>query len=162
MLWEENLMPEPNELIKLKELHDELIAEGCRRFYIDQVGGPQSDDVEALYAKDGSWHVSYVERGRKEAPMFSSTSLDDAIQYYRNHVRGIRHAHLILCTRSHETFATYKEVLEQHFIETWRNDIRSFNARDDLVYRLFVFGSDIFRVKELDVGFPVIDEDLQY
>ena len=155
-------MCELDELIKLKELHDELIADGCHHFYIDQIGGPQSDDVEVLYPKDGNWHVSYVERGRKGPPMFSSANLDNAIQYYRKHVRGMRHAHLVLCTRSQETFATYKEVLEQHFIETWRNDIRSFNARDDLIYRLFVFGSDIFRVEELDAGFPVIDEDLQY
>lgn len=48
--------------MELRELYDIFIAEGCNRFYIDGMGGPQSDDVECLGTNSGKWEVYYIER----------------------------------------------------------------------------------------------------
>lgn len=53
--------------MELKQLYDTLIAEGCNRFYIDGIGGPQNDDVELLsfdifIAKEKITNIPYVDK----------------------------------------------------------------------------------------------------
>lgn len=147
--------------MELNKLHDKFIAEGCNHFYIEGVGGPQSDDVEVLGERNGIWEICYVERGQKSSPLFSSTDKDEAIEYYTKHVLRIKHHHLVVMTRLTKKISEFKEQLTKHNIEFMQNDIPHYNTTDDIVYRLFVFGKSIFKVKELCDCIPFIDKDLK-
>lgn len=134
---------------ELKQLHDTFIAEGFNRFYIDGIGEPKSDDVEVLSYNHGIWEVCYMERGQKRTPMFSSPNKQEAIEFYKNHVYGIKHQHLVLATRSEQKVADTKALLAKNNIEFWQNDIPNYSKIGDRMYRIFVFNKDIFKVKAL-------------
>lgn len=146
--------------VDLKQLHDKFLSEGFRRFYIEGIGGGQSDDVEVLGFENGNWEVYYMERRQKSTPIFSSTNKKEAIEYYTQHVCGIKHHHLAVMTRSEQKISAYKELLIQHKVEFMQNDIPHYNATNDVVYRLFVFNKDRFKLKEMDASLPFRDEGL--
>lgn len=147
--------------MELKELYDKFISEGCNRFYIEGVGGPQSDDVEVLGLNNGTWEVCYMERGRKSTPMFSSKNKSDAIEFYSKHVLSIKHHHLVVMTRNEQKINEYKQLFIENNIEFLKNDIPHYSNNNDLVFRLFVFGKSIFKVQELDKSLPFRDENLK-
>ncbi|EDP96151.1 hypothetical protein U8527_14665 [Kordia algicida OT-1] len=134
---------------ELKQLHDTFIAEGFHRFYIDGIGTPKSDDVEVLSFNHGIWEVFYIERGQKGKILFASPNKQEAIEFYKNHVYGIKHQHLVLATRSKQKVADIKVLLTENNIEFWQNDIPSYSKIGDRMYRIFVFNKDVFKVKKL-------------
>jgi|SRR5690554_248477 len=143
--------------MELKELHDKFISEGCNRFYIEGVGGPQSDDVEVLGQRGGVWEVCYIERGQKNSPIFSSSSKKEAVEFYIKHVLSIRHHHVAVMTRSEQIIKKYKNLFDSNGIKFLQNDIPHYNKTNDRVFRLFVFGKDIFKINELDRFLPLND-----
>lgn len=143
--------------MELKELYDKFISEGFNRFYIEGVGGPQSDDVEVLDQRNGLWEVCYIEKGQKSSPIFSSSSKKEAIAFYTKHISSIKHHHLAVMTRSEQKLKKYKTLFDSYGIEFWQNDIPHYNKTNDRVNRLFVFGKDIFKIKELDSLLPLND-----
>lgn len=143
---------------ELKELYDEFIAEGFSQFYIEGIGGPTSDGSQILGLHNGNWEVCYTERGQRQKPLFSSSNKKEAIDFYRNHVYGIKHHHLAAFTRSKESIEKIKARLGNNNIEYWQNDIPSYSEVGDTVYRLFVFNKDIFRIKEIDETLPLIEK----
>ena len=147
--------------MELNELHDNLISEGCNRFYIDGIGGPQSDDVERLGLTNGNWEVYYIERGKRSVAFFSTTDKDEAISFYYDYVMKIEHWHIVVFSRSIEIFNYYKKELEQYGIRTIQNDIPAYQRSGDHVYRLFVTNKDIFTAKEKLENIPYIDENLK-
>ena len=144
--------------IELKQLYDEFITEGFNQFYIDGVGGPTSDDVYVLGLNNGNWEVSYIERGKKRAPTFSSPDKNDAINFYRKHVYKIKHHHVAVLTRSKQKATNVMNLLEDNNIEFWQNDMPNYKSVGDIVYRVFVFNKDIFRINELDNALPLIEK----
>lgn len=152
---------EPTMDAELRELYDFLLAEGCKRFYIEGVGGLQSDDVEVLSFTNGVWEVCYMERGLKQPPLFSSADKAEAIAYYKQHVLSMTHIHLVVMTRSLEVFNRYSSKIKNLNIATYQNDIPNYSNANDVVYRLFVYGKDIFKVKEWDETLPFVDEELK-
>lgn len=147
--------------MELTELYEKLLAEGCNRFYIEGVGGPVSDDVECLCLSNGKWNVSYVERGQKSKPVFSTDDKNEAVNFYFNHIMQFEHRHLITLTRSIQTLNFYKALAEKHGIRTIQNDIPAYGRAGDVVYRLFVVNKDIFRLKEVTQAIPFFDEALK-
>lgn len=148
--------------MELKELYDKLLAEGCNRFYIEGIGGPQEDDVERLRMYDGVlWKVQYFERGQPGEVLFSSADKKEAINYYYHHVMAMQHRHLVTFTRSFEIFIFYRFTLESHGIKTIQNDIPNYSAAKDHVYRLFVVNKDIFAARELTDTVPYLDDNLK-
>lgn len=109
--------------MELQKLYEALLAEGCNQFYIDGIGGPQSDDVDCLGFHNGKWEVYYTERGQKDSPFFSSTDQAEAIRFYYGHIMKIDHWHLVAFTRSAAIVDSYEKQLEQANIKTIRNDI---------------------------------------
>lgn len=143
---------------ELKDLYDEFIAEGFSQFYIEGIGGPTSDGTEILGLQNGNWEVYYVERGQRQKPLFSSLNKNEAIEFYRNHVYRIKHHHLAAFTRSKEKIEKIKVLLGENSIEYWQNDIPSYSAVGDTVFRIFVFNKDIYRIKEIDKSLPLIEK----
>lgn len=147
--------------MELNELYDKLIAEGCNRFFIEGIGGPQSDDVELLAYNNGKWEVAYTERGKRNNPMFSTADKQEAIRYYYDHVIGQQHWHLVVFTRAATTAEFYKAKLESLNLKVIQNDIPHYAAMKDRVFRLFVVNKDIFTAKEKLTDIPYVDEDLK-
>jgi hypothetical protein len=145
----------------LKNLYDELLAHGCNRFYIEGIGGPQSDDIECLGYNDGKWEVYYTERGQKSKPLFSTPDMAEAVQFYHNHVMQLEHRHMVTFTRSPDVLTSYKTALERCGVRTVQNDIPHYSATGDRIFRLFVTNSDIFKAQELFGDLPYFDEDLK-
>ncbi len=146
---------------KLKKLYDELSIEGCNRFYISGIGGPIPDGVDKLEMNGNNWEIYYTERGQKEKLDFSTTNIDEAITYYREHILHLEHWHLIVFTRSFEIFDSYKKSLEKQNIRTIQNDIPCYNTINDRIYRLFVVNKDIFKARKLFENIPYFDENLR-
>lgn len=147
--------------MSLQELHDQLLAEGCNRFYIAGVGGPVSDDVVCLGLHNGNWEVFYVERGQSSKPIFSTTDEQEAINFYCRYVMSLEHRHLIVFTRSAQVLDAYKTLMGNQGIKTIQNDIPHFAAVSDRIFRLFVVNKDIFRAKEFIKELPFYDEELK-
>ncbi len=145
----------------LTTLYNKFISEGYTNFYIDGVGGLQTDDVHCLGFNNPNWEVYYIERGQKSEPIFSSTNEEEAIKFYTDFVSRIEHWHLITFTRSAEILNDFKSKLESKNIRTIQNDIPSYKAVGDKVYRLFVVNKDIFTAKEIFKDVPCFDKDLQ-
>ncbi len=145
----------------LTTLYNKFISEGYTNFYIDGVGGLQTDDVHCLGFTNPNWEVYYIERGQKSEPIFSSTNEEEAIKFYTDFVSRIEHWHLITFTRSAEILNDFKSKLESKNIRTIQNDIPSYKAVGDKVYRLFVVNKDIFTAKEIFKDVPCFDKDLQ-
>ncbi|MBK6833594.1 MAG: SPOR domain-containing protein [Bacteroidetes bacterium] len=125
------------------------------------MGGLQTDDVHCLGFNNPNWEVYYIERGQKSEPIFSSTNEEEAIRFYADFVSRIEHWHLITFTRSAEILNDFKSKLESKNIRTIQNDIPSYKAVGDKVYRLFVVNKDIFTAKEIFKDVPCFDKDLQ-
>ncbi len=155
-----NETPNKNSTIdkELKKLYDEFIAEGFNQFYIEGIGGPTSDGIEILGLNNGKWEISYIERGKKSTPTFSSQNKKVAIDFYKKHVYSIKHHHLAVLTRSEEKATEIKMLLDTNNIEFWQNDILSYAETRNKVYRLFVFNKDIFRIKKLGKSLPLIEK----
>lgn len=148
--------------MELQELHDKLISEGCNRFCIEGIGEQVYDDVERLGMVDGKWAVYYIERGQKSTPFFSTTSKDDAIDFYYDHIKNIEHWHIVAFTRSAELKEKVKTKLEQSGIRVIQNDIPDYASTGDCVYRIFVTNGDIFKAEKLFEKLPYVDEDLKH
>jgi hypothetical protein len=148
---------------KLKRLYDELIAEGCNRdgFYIAGISKTLPDDVFCIEEDHGRWEIYYSERGHKREVLLSTPDLDEAIGRYRTCIHNIEHWHLIAFTRSKKIFNDYKKILKENGLSVIRNDIPSYSAKNDRVFRLFVKNTDIFRARELFDELPYYDEDLK-
>jgi hypothetical protein len=134
--------------MELQELYDQLISAGCNQFYIEGIGGPQTDDVVCLGSTGENWQVYYTERGQKEDPMFSSADKNEAIKYYLDFILKIEHWHLIVMTRSEEIFLSHKDKLGKIGLNSIQNDIPDYKHVGDKVFRLFVTNKDIFTAKE--------------
>lgn len=147
--------------MKLTTLYNKFISEGYTNFYIDGVGGPQTDDVHCLGFNNPNWEVYYIERGQKSEPIFSSTNEEDAIKFYTDFVSKIEHWHLIAFTRSSEILNDFKSKLESKNIRTIQNDIPNYKTAGDRVYRLFVVNKDIFIAKDIFDGVPYFDKELK-
>lgn len=147
--------------MELQELYNKFIAEGCNRFFIEGVGGPQSDDVECLGLNNGLWEIYYIERGEKSTPIFSTPNKDEAIRYYHDHVMKIEHWHLVTFTRSFDILTSFKRVLEELGVRTIQNDIPHYSTTGDRVFRLFVTNKDIFIAQEKIEPVPYFDDDLK-
>lgn len=147
--------------MELNDLHNKFLAEGFNRFFIEGIGGPCPDDVEVLGKIGPEWAVYYVERGQKSKPLFSSTSLALAIEFYYNHIASIEHWHLIAFTRSKTIVEARRAQLENLNIRVIQNDIPHYSKSGDCVYRLFVVNKDIFKANDLFEDNPYYDEDLR-
>lgn len=147
--------------MELGELYNKFIEEGCNRFYIDGIGGPQPDDVECLGLNNGKWEVYYIERGQKSNPIFSTIDKDEAIKFYYDYIMKIEHWHIVAFTRSLNILNSYKNELEKYGVRTIQNDIPDYNITGDRVYRLFVTNKDIFIAKEKLEAVPFFDENLK-
>jgi len=145
----------------LSTLYNKFISEGYINFYIDGIGGPQTDDVHCLGFNNPNWEVYYLERGQKSEPIFSSTNEEEAIKFYTDFVAKIEHWHLIAFTRSAEILNDFKSKLESKNIRTIQNDIPNYKTAGDRVYRLFVVNKDIFLAKNMFGFVPYYDEDLK-
>ena len=147
--------------MSLTTLYNQFISEGYTNFYIDGIGGPQTDDVHCLGFNNVNWELYYVERGQKSEPIFSSTNEEEAIKFYTDFVSRIEHWHLIAFTRSAEILNDFKSKLESKNIRTIQNDIPNYKIAGDRVYRLFVVNKDIFIAKGIFDEVPYFDEDLK-
>jgi hypothetical protein len=147
--------------MELRELYNKMIAEGFKRFYIEGIGGPISDDVEVLGKIGSEWAVFYVERGKKSPPIFTTKSQEEAVAYYQQHVSKIEHWHIVVFTRSKSLMESRKVELEKNGIRVIQNDIPHYSKKDDIVYRLFVVNKDIFKAQELFEVIPLFDEALK-
>jgi hypothetical protein len=145
----------------IQELHDTLLSEGCNRFFIQGIGGPQDDDVEHLGFNGDKWEVYYSERGQRSSLIFATSSEAEAIEYYYEHVIKQEHWHLVVFTRSPDVFNSCKIVLEKNNVKIIQNDIPNYSKSDDRVFRLFVTNKDIFVAQKLLEIVPYYDEDFK-
>jgi len=145
----------------LQELHDKLVSEGCKNFYIEGVGGGFPDDIHILGTNNGKWEIYYTERGQRSKAVFSFDDKERAIEKYYDFIIGQAHWHLIVFTRSLSVLETYRAVLDKNYIPSFQSEIPDYVTRGDRVFRLFVVNKDIFRAKKVFEDIPYYDEDLK-
>lgn len=148
--------------MELQELYDKLISEGCNRFCIEGIGEQFSDDIERLEMIDGKWVVYYLERGQKSNPFFTTSSKDEAIDFYYHYIKKIEHWHMVAFTRLADVISERKRILENAGIRVVQNDIPAYKTAGDHVYRIFVTNGDIFKAEKLFDEIPYIDDDLKH
>jgi hypothetical protein len=135
----------------LKELENMLIAERYNsQSYCIGSGWPRLGDGFAVDKGKTKFEFFYVERGHK-SPMKEFDTEEEAADFAYEFLSNEK------WTRSHNVgFYSSKEeaerrmsVLREAGIEYF-NDVIPYGGPNDPRYRIFVFGKDIDRVKELD------------
>ncbi len=62
-------------------------------------------------------------------------------------------------TRNKHKLNEFKDLFNKKNIEYSQNNIPHYNEKNDKVYRLFVYGKDIFKIKKLNNSLPFLDDD---
>lgn len=147
-------------LDKLENLYNRLISAGCNEnsFTVPNVGQRSNDDVMALTLEDEDWVVGYWERGKRHKIDYRSENIDDAIKAFEKIVMSMEHRHTVAFTRSFQALIKTEAKLKKAKIQFQRTRHPKFNGQNDLVYRIFVRGGDIFKVENLFGTRDVISE----
>jgi len=141
--------------MKVTELKKRLLAEGCSPYNFSI--GPGGSDVYCLAQQSGIWRVFYTERGKDDAPIFESSSEDEACEFYFDYIRTkIRHDHLAGFFVSEQNATALENQLAQNGISSHRDRI-PYGGWSDPRYRVFVVGKDIFRARKLLGEVPLKD-----
>lgn len=129
------------------ETHEKLIAEGCstQNFAINSNGS----DVYCLSCKNSIWSVFYTERGIDHTPIFRSMSEEEACEFFYAHIMKMEHWHLVGFYGDSSLANAMESKLSNLGIRFLRNDIPSYQAKNDQRFRIFVIGKDIFRFKAI-------------
>jgi hypothetical protein len=131
----------------VSEVYEKLLAEGCNKssFSIHR----SEHDAFCLVKRGDAWVVYYSERGQDYSPEYESSSEEDACQFFYKLVMEQQHWHIVGFFKSESEARALEAKLESIGVEPIRNDIPAYKHRDDLRYRVFVVGKDVFRVKDL-------------
>ena len=140
-----------------RELQERLLAEGCNQnsFSIEPWG--HNNDVLVLEKINGAWEIYYTERGRRDPPMAEFRNESDACEYYYQKITEFEHRHIV---SSYEDEAKAKElqsVLDREGIPHGRNDCPPLKSGRPRLKRVYVVGTDIFKVRKLYKNLPLRD-----
>ena len=130
----------------LIELKDKLLEAGCNpnNFAICSKG----DDAYCLDKKGSKWTIFYTEHGRHSKPTFESENEEEACEYFFTLVTKQHHWHIDGCfTREQDAINLGKELFSIG-VNPIRNDAPPVRDGEGSVYRIFVAGKDIFKVRE--------------
>lgn len=135
------------------ELERRLLAEGCSP--ANYAINTRSYDGFCLLYDGGRWAVFYSERGRDQAPIFTSAEEAAACQFFYDFVLNMQHLHLAGILRSEPAARALQARLEAQGMAT-RTD-RLLYARNDYRHRVMVIGKDVFRARALLGQLPIED-----
>ena len=143
--------------MKLQELQERLLAEGCNQsgFSITPWGG--NNDVDVLEKNNGIWEIYFTERGSRNSPIATFENEAEACEYYYNRIIAREHRHLIGCFEDEEKAIELQSVLEEEGISYGREDRSPYRDGSPIVKVVFVLGVDIFKVRELYGKLPLSD-----
>lgn len=135
--------------MKAAELFDYLIGEGCQpgNFRVLDRGG-NSDVLCLLRGKNRQWYVCYMERGRESAPDFSTSDEEEAVDYFKRRILSMEHRHCVGFFSKESGAFELQNRLETSGIEAVTDRI-PYGGSTDPRYRVFVFGKEIFRARNL-------------
>src|SRR4028119_1244294 len=77
------------------ELEQRLVQEGCNPDSYAIGSTYLASDAYCLTHDGKVWSVYYTERGQHAAPIFASSSEDEACQFFFRHIMGLRHNHCV-------------------------------------------------------------------
>jgi hypothetical protein len=142
--------------VKLEELKQRLIAEGCNpsRYAVGAQGA--ASDAFCLVEGYGRWTVFYTERGENSPPIFDSTSEDEACEFFFRYMAGLRHEHCVGFLRSEERARFLRSKLQAQGIDS-RQDRIPFGGPQDFRFRLFVEGKAVHKAREVLGELPIKD-----
>ena len=132
-----------------RALRARLIAAGCSESNYSI--GCRNDDTLALEKIGGEWLVFYTERGSVGEVEFRSPIESEACQYLWDRMQTVRHAHLAGASTDWAACEALQARLAAAGIAFWRNDVPA-PVVPKTLYRVFVGGTDIFRVRALEAG----------
>lgn len=144
--------------MNIQVLNQRLLDEGCNpgRFNI----GPRGivTDIDCLDQVDGVWQVFFTERGRDDPPFFTTTSEEEACEFYFKHIMSMRQDHMVGFFHKEENARALMENLEQHGLAPIQDKI-PYGGWHDPRFRVFVIGKAIFKAREILSEIPVSDGD---
>jgi hypothetical protein len=129
------------------EVYEKLLANGCNKsnFAIHR----SEHDAFCLAQRGDKWVVYYSERGQDSPPEYESVSENEACEFFYKLIMEQQHWHILGSFKSEDDAIAMEEKLKSIGVEPIRNDISAYKHQQDPRYRVFVAGSDIFRVKDL-------------
>ena len=140
--------------MRYKDLNELLISEGCNPNTFS-IGQSQHESI-CIVKKDSQWLVYYSERGRDQAPLYTSESEEAACDYFYTKVVQQQHWHIVGFFKNSEDADNLVQLLHSYAIRHIRNDIPAYKGKNDPRYRVFVIGKDIFKYTEL-FGTPQVN-----
>ncbi len=141
--------------MKVSELHNKLLKEGCNpnNFCIGSVG--VMSDVYSLLESRGIWSVYYTERGSISKPLYESHNEGEACEFYYKKIMAIEHWHNVGFFESDESASKLQQKLEVAGIKSLRNDMPPLKAGGKSIRRVYVVGRDIFMVRNMYASLPL-------
>jgi hypothetical protein len=136
--------------MNVHELKEMLLLEGCNQnsFAINEfINCP--DAIDCLFFRNGQWVVFFFERGKEEAPSFTSDDESEACKYYFELIIKLKHRHIVHVSKNEISILEVEKKLASNNIETIRNNIPAYRFKNDVRYRLYVVGKDIFRARSV-------------
>lgn len=132
--------------MKALELKEKLLAEGCNASNFAILG--RGDGAFCLDKKGAKWAIFYSERGCDSEPIFISENEEEACGYFFNYVLKQKHWHIVGFFKYESDAIALEDKLVSISIKSIRNDISAYKMANDLRYKVFVIGKDIFKVRE--------------
>lgn len=130
--------------MKITDLREKLLSEGCRDDSFAILSRGSGDDVHCLDRKGNDWVVFFTERGRDSEPIFASPSECEACQFFYDLIVGMEHRHIVGFFKEESEAEALEASIRSICVEPVRNDIPSYSSRYDPRYRVFVVGKNIF------------------
>lgn len=139
-------------MLKAKNLHKLLLAEGCNPQNFSIMSSKH--DAMCLNLKDGRWVVYYSERGADQPPLFSAEDEQEACEFFYDHVLGMEHWHLVGFFKEERDALLLEGEMKEAGLHPFRNDIPYYDLSGQPRYRLFVLGLEIFKAREKFADLP--------
>ena len=132
-----------------------LLAQGCNAasFGVRQ----HRDEALCLLQRGALWVIVFRERGEDSRPFFASDSEEAACQEFCARVLKdpMTRMHAVGLYADDESAREMEARLRGIGVEPIRNDIAAYRGPNDPLYRVFVFGTDIFAARRALGNVPI-------
>jgi hypothetical protein len=144
----------------LQQLERDLLAAGCRAdsFVFGRPRGRLVDDAYRLEDRDGSWTITYTERGQDDPPIFTSPDRDAACRRFYGLLTSLTHWHLVGRFHQEADADALGHRLRALGLRPVRNDLPESVLPDGPRLRVFVLGAEVLAAREALGELPLTDD----
>lgn len=131
-------------IVTISELESYLVLNGYD-FYDMTIGSHYATQGAVIEKEGNKYNFSYKERGEKDL----IHSFDTEAELVKYSLEYVSHKeYLVAYNKDIQEILKAESELQSYGIHFERNDIPSFSFTGDTRYRIFVYGTDIFKLTE--------------